>query len=232
MSESSLDDDSDTSVQPSKWGKDRYLPAQGPSKARIAAQQIIGAQRQKEAAKALISLFHTNMTTSDNSDDSSSGASHTSQSTPCASVDNQRNLPVGNNEESKETPVQPVVPNNTTVNVDAETIKPSTSDQSDDNIPLSQLCERYEDDVPLSVLCDQLKPKGKPYFKTTTYELVKYKCSRVFKYIQCAHMETSQKRINNHFPEHHELLSCSTCGKMCITVSALKKHAYEHTDIS
>ena len=89
-----------------------------------------------------------------------------------------------------------------------------------------------EDDLPLSVLRDQMLKSEKPYFKTTTYELVKYKRSHVFKCLQCAHTETSQKRINCHFPESHGLLECPTCGKRCNTISALKNHAYDHSDKS
>ena len=110
MSESSIDDDSDISVRPGKWiskrSKDKYLPAKGLSKARIAAQEIIAAQRQKEAAKALISLFHTNMTTSDNSDESLSGASRSSQTT---SSDNEGIVP-SDTLVNKTVPKNPVAP--------------------------------------------------------------------------------------------------------------------------
>ena len=140
MSESSIDDESDISVCPGKWvskqSKDKYLPAKGPSKARMAAKEIIAAQRQKEAAKALISLFHPNTTTSDNSDDSLSGASHScsSETTQNVSSDNEGIVP-SNTLVNNTVPKNPVAPENTENNVDLDQKKSAGSNPSNDNIP-------------------------------------------------------------------------------------------------
>ena len=46
----------------------------------------------------------------------------------------------------------------------------------------------------------------------------------------CEQTETSQQHINKHHHEEHGLLSCDICQKTCNTVSALRKHCYEHSD--
>ena len=43
-------------------------------------------------------------------------------------------------------------------------------------------------------------------------------------------MERSQQKINLHYREKHGLLQCAQCDKQCNTVSALQKHAYDHSD--
>ena len=91
-----------------------------------------------------------------------------------------------------------------------------------------------EDDVPLQELKDKLTTSGKKkyVFKSKSFELIKRKCSRVFKCTRCDTTEKSQQHINNHFRQVHGLLSCETCDKTCNTVSALRKHMYEHSDIA
>ena len=48
--------------------------------------------------------------------------------------------------------------------------------------------------------------------------------------MSCDQTETSQQHINKHYRDEHGLLSCDTCNKTCNTVSALRKHCYEHSD--
>ena len=50
--------------------------------------------------------------------------------------------------------------------------------------------------------------------------------------MRCDTTEKSQQRINNHFHQAHGLLSCETCYKTCNTVSVLRKHMYEYSDIA
>ena len=70
---------------------------------------------------------------------------------------------------------------------------------------------------------------GKPYFKTVSYELYKYKHDRIFKCTGCKHTEKTQKLINQHYHSVHGLLKCPNCDKVCKTLSALSKHLYLHT---
>ena len=48
--------------------------------------------------------------------------------------------------------------------------------------------------------------------------------------MKCRHTANSQKGINLHFKNAHGRLACDTCGKVCNTISALRKHSYEHMD--
>ena len=86
------------------------------------------------------------------------------------------------------------------------------------------------EDVPLSELKEKLKLKGKPYFKTTSYELYKYKCERIFKCLNCEETARLQKKINEHYRDNHGRLTCGTCNKSFNTLSALWNHGYEHSD--
>ena len=96
-----------------------------------------------------------------------------------------------------------------------------------------------EDNKPLSVIKSELEKESidtnrtpKAYFKTTRYELVKYKRSRVFKCLVCEQTEKTQRLINEHYRENHGKLVCDKCQKICNTVSSLRKHEYSHTDIA
>ena len=234
QSESSQDDEKDSSVGPGRWyprkNIKKYLPSREPSRARIAAQQIIGAQCQTNAAKALLSLFHTDRVTSnvESSSSSESTLSGSSRSNHASlSSKDDHSVTSAGHEPADNVENAPVTPTNS---VTSTKLEPTEKEDSDDNLPLASLLEKEEDDLPLSVLRDRIKLKVKSYFKTTAYELIKYKRSRVFKCLKCDHTETLQKRINTHFRETHGLLTCHECGKECNTVSTLKKHAYDHMD--
>ena len=102
------------------------------------------------------------------------------------------------------------------------------NEEDDDNLPLAELKIKEEENIPLSELKRRLT-KDKPFFKMKWYELYKYKRKRVFKCIKCEHAEKSQKQINTHFWNNHGYLVCNKCDKQCNTISALRKHPYEHT---
>ena len=168
MSDSSIDDDSDISVQPGRWepkhgkGKEKYLPAKWPSRARMAAQEIIEAQRQKDAAKALIVLFHSNPATSDNNDGSSSDTNHSPHTASHATTDTNNDdigtVPDGaqlnNTVTNKPASPSGIVDNTDHRETDGSGTGTST-DPLEDNLPLSQVCDNLEDDLPLSILRDQ-----------------------------------------------------------------------------
>ena len=104
------------------------------------------------------------------------------------------------------------------------------NDDIDTEAGHSVKADKSEDELPLSELKNKLS-KGKLYFKTTAYELIKQKWLRVFKCSSCDKTERSQHKINEHFRENHGPICCGTCSKHFNTVSAMCKHAYEHSEI-
>ena len=86
-------------------------------------------------------------------------------------------------------------------------------EDSDDNLPLASLLEKEEDDLPLSFLRDRIKPKAKSYCKTTAYELIKYKRSRVFKCLKCDHTKTSQKELIHILEKHMDYQPVMSLGR-------------------
>ena len=105
----------------------------------------------------------------------------------------------------------------------------SSHDTDDDDLQLPELKQKEEYNLPLSELKPRLSQE-KPFFKTKSYELYKYKHKRVFKCLKCGHTESSQKHINTHFKNTHGYLVCDNCDKQCNTISALRKYSYEHTE--
>ena len=91
-----------------------------------------------------------------------------------------------------------------------------------------------DDDAPLSEVKKKLTLediKGqKPYFKTKSYALFKYKRRHVFKCLECDHTGNSQKDMNTHYRKLHGLLTCATCDNKFNTISVLWKHEYEHSE--
>ena len=87
-----------------------------------------------------------------------------------------------------------------------------------------------DDDTLLSKVRENMTVKGKSYFKTVRYELFKYKRECVFRCLKCNTMDKTQKAINEHFKTTHGTLTCGACDKVCNTMSAFHKHAYEHSD--
>ena len=206
QSESSQDDDKDISVHPGKWHSrchiKKYLPSHEPSRAKIAAQQIIGDQHQAEAAKALISLFHSDSATGNNTESTSSGSSQTH--TPSVTSKDDSSVIMTEND---------LVDDTENASEKSNKKDPSEKEDSEENLPLARLLEKEEDDLPLSVVRDRMNFKTKPFFKMTAYELIKHKRSRVFKCLKCVHTETSQKGLTHTFVKCMVYLHAMSVGK-------------------
>ena len=228
----------DHTVGPGKWTKPHtkniYYPSQGPSKARIAAH--LSSQRKKElvAAEGLLSLQQVSSvntknddTTSDNTDNGTSSSSGESESMHTLSSVSNRGGDIDDPTHSD----------------NCSTCDDSTSsllDMDEDNIPLAKIKQELagqkskalntKENPSAATKRQATISKGKPYFKTKSFELFKWKRSRVFKCLGCEQTETSQQHINKHYHEEHGLLLCDICHKTCNTVSALRKHRYEHSD--
>ena len=226
----------DHTVGPGKWNKPRvrniHHPSRGPSKARIASQLSIQKKKELAAVEGLLSLQHTSEAntesddnTGNNTDSRTSSSSGKSESIHTLSSLSEHDGDDGNSTHSE---------NCSTCDGS------STADKDDDDVPLAKIKQELANMDNKSQMTTE-KPsaeakrqitisKGKPYFKTKSFELFKWKRSHVFKCMECDQTETSQQRINKHYREEHGLLLCDICNKTCNTVSALRKHHYEHSD--
>ena len=124
-----------------------------------------------------------------------------------------------------------VTGDNTTQNkldhVDETPVNQTVTDNQDDPVDTEN---SDSDDVPLSELKSKIKTDGKPFFKTKSYELFKHKCKCTFKCVKCDHTENLERKINDHYHKNHGLLQCKDCDKLFNTISALRKHSYEHSN--
>ena len=206
-------------MKPGHWarGKPRnvHLPLGCPSKACISAQRQIVNCSEQIAIDALLNLPRGNNNTVDSSTSDSDSKSSSGKSTDTVSTDGV----VDEIQNAKPTPDSntgnAVTGNNTEVDP-AQAEELGNADTDDENMPLSEVQKTLQ--------------LGKTYFKTKLYELFKYKRKRTFKCLKCGHIKKSQRKINKHIRSSHGLLSCDNCGKMCNTLSALRKHNYEHTE--
>ena len=119
----------------------------------------------------------------------------------------------------------------------------STNDgSSSSDTQISNIVENSfdsEDDTPLAIVKESMQTepdpdqpkKGKAYFKTTSHGLRKpKKHSRKFPCEKCDFAGTSQGELNTHFLDNHGQLVCNKCSKNYATISAYRKHLYEHSD--
>ena len=124
-----------------------------------------------------------------------------------------------------------VTGDNTTQNkldhVDVTPVNQTVTDSQDDPVD-SEYSD--SDDLSLSELKSRIKTDGKPFFKTKSYELFKYKCKHTFKCVKCEHTENSERKLRDHYRKNHGLLQCKDCDKLFNTISALRKHSYEHSE--
>ena len=185
LSDAETSSSEDHMVSPGKWNKPRvkniHYPSSGPSRACIAAQLIIQKKKELVAAEGLVSQQHVSEmntenddTTGDNTDSRSSSSSGKSESTHTLSSPSGLDADDGDSTNSENC---------------------STCDGSD-----SSRVEMDDDDVPLAKIKQELantdnkpqismdKPnaetkrqitisKGKPYFKTKSFKLFKWKRS-------------------------------------------------------
>ena len=222
LSSPSQDESEDFEVKPGRWSKPRtknlHLPLSGPSKARLAAHRMMQTQREQTAAEALLNL-NPNLATGDNDGTPSvpSSPSSGSKSSSAISID-----------ESTSSSGMTSTDSNSDSSKDQQSVK-----ESDQSIN-SDEPESPDDDTPLSevkqkITAEELEGQ-KPYFKTKSFALYKYKRSRIFKCIDCTFTGKSQKEMNTHYRETHGKLTCPKCDNEFNTISALRKHEYEHTD--
>ena len=219
LSASSQDED-DLSVKSRRWSQPRQCnihvpPVSGPSMSRLKAQKLMQKQKEQAAAQALLGLHQQNVVISDNED----CTDHNNSTTDTVDIDSESS--------------------SVTKTDEPESASDAYSDS--DEIPLAKLkkdqasastshSDSYE--IPLAKLTGKTKPYGRPYFKTKSYELYKRKQQRVFKCLKCDLTEKSQKKINEHYHSTHGLLQCNSCDKSFNTMSALRKHEYEHSNIA
>ena len=232
----SLDEsDNDILVKPGMWKRKRaknlHVPLRGPSQARLAAHKLIQKRKEDTAAEALLNL---------NPEGLISVTSYNTGSTPDLTSSSSSQLSSNSSEYSSST--QAIDTDSDISNDISKCSQCSTSsDDHDDSDGKSdtnaeettRASETDEDDKPLAELQKELKKqdsKVKGYFKTTRYELFKYKRSRVFKCLSCDTTKTSQRKINEHYRLKHGNLKCELCDKICLTVSSLRKHMYSHSD--
>ena len=116
---------------------------------------------------------------------------------------------------------------NSNVSADADSLTQSSADTGKGGNNTSH--NGTDDEIPLSKLREKLTVKGKFYFKTVRYELFKYKCECIFRCLKCTVTKKTQKGINEHFKTTHGTFTCGACDKVCNTMSAFRKHAYEHS---
>ena len=235
LSSESSQDDEDFECKLVKWSRPRQrniaVLSSGPSSSRMQAQAMINKCREEEEAQMLLSLRNDNRgITGDNSSNNSASTSTSSGSSGNATSDNTDDE--STNDSGKVTTADV---NNASLELNEsigdDNHAGSTKDSdSQDDIPLSVVREQLDDDLPPSVLKKKLAVDGKPTFKTKSYELFKYKRKRIFKCLNCDFTGTSEKVINQHFRDTHGLLTCLDCGGKFNTVSALRKHCYDHTD--
>ena len=253
FSDESSDSATGRNTSQNKRRKPNIYPLMGPSEDRIKAhKQMLLKQKEQSAAEALLQLGNlsddgeatscnnyegaepstSNCTSSSSLSDSVKSGSTSTPSTkittdkgkedPNADVsDADDNLPLSQLKDKLSDSVK-----------SGSTSTPSskiTTDKGkeDPNADVSDA----DDNLPLSQLKDKLKNKGrKSGLTTTTHGIVKRKRKQKFSCKKCKFSGTSQCEINRHFLAEHGLLSCSTCGKKCRTISALRKHNYEHSE--
>ena len=167
--------DDDFTVRPGKWNRKQahniYVPASGPLADHIAAQQHIRQQKEAVAVEVLLHLPQIQPNSiGDNNNKNNMSSSSSSSSGKSTVADHAT--------------VEPQMPSNATTlhstttgtddTLEANMPLSKLKEQDEDNMPLSKLKEKEEDDLPLSVLKERLI-LGKPYFKTKSFELYRYK---------------------------------------------------------
>ena len=199
--------------------------------ARQAAQQFIHEQKAALVVEALLILPTANFANSHNIDSNTATISTMDDNTPSTEPDDSKGTKPPNSEHSgdqdgepNETPDQnPTQHEQLSTNHEMVTTSndgTSNLDTDEDDLPLSELKHKEEDNLSLSELKQRLS-QGKPFFKTKSYELYKYKHKCLFKCLKCRHTESSLKHINIHFKNTHGYLVCDNCDKQCNTISAL-----------
>ena len=203
--ESDLSSGDDHSVKPGKGSKphkqNHYTPLGGPSAGRIQAQKQIDDQQAHMAASVLLELQDSGIDNAMGNNTSTSGSntlSSSGKSEETVSIDeNSSNEHSANCITSTSSHISS--DSNSEPNCDDKnTSEISTKDKN--NVSNSNPSEGVtnEDDIPLSELRSKFT-KGKPYFKTTAFELVKHKHHHLFKCISCNTTEKRQRKINDYY---------------------------------
>ena len=227
---------SDEHQSPPRKRSKPAFPLRGPSRDRIAActrSTNSLKDREKVAAEALIGLSNTDETAIGNntSEEKTSftgnvtdGCSTSTGSTGSSTSSTSTSSSSSGSHSSSEDLVQNVSSsddNDSNENLDA----PNTS-SDEDNIPLSKVKAALHKNNDAAG-----KPKG--YFKTTQHGLKRpRKRLRNFPCSKCKFTGTSQGELNSHFLDKHGELQCSKCPKKCATISAYRKHQYDHSDLA
>ena len=190
----SSEDDDNSSVKSTRWSRLRqcniYVPlVSGLSLTRLKAHKLAQSQKEQAAVQALLDLHQQNGAISANED----YMDHDNSTTDTINID--------------------LEPSSVVKTDEPDNMSDAYSDS--DDVPLAklkkdQVCAIASDsdseEIPLARLRDKTKVNGKPYFKTKSYQLFKYKRQRVFKCLVCDLTEKSQRKINEHYRLNHGLL--------------------------
>ena len=107
---------------------------------------------------------------------------------------------------------------------------PPSDNDSEDNIPLSELVKDKKDSPPKSDMTPSQKPRQRKVFVTKRIGLIKRKCIRTCKCPKCEKRFPNQGELNRHYRKYHDRVKCSKCPMTFSIPSTLTQHMYYHAE--
>ena len=104
----------------------------------------------------------------------------------------------------------------------------TASNDSDDNIPLSEIKAKLQhpQETGSNIKQSPNPSRKKMEFVSKTVSLIKWKRKRSFKFTKCNDRYPTQGVLNQHFHDNHSRVSCPHCSVSFSTLCSLTQHMY------